>query len=219
MVDPRCDRVQIRASQGGFSMINIIDYPYFPMIARLDRAHPASRGIDAIVMPFVSPVVTVENKPGLTYTPIALTSNASYLDEHPYIVSPLEERPRPDNAPAGPFRAAVLVEGKFPGGTKPGRLMVFGTSRFIASEYPTHPSNYSMFLNFVDWSAQDDILLRIRSKGFTRRPLRPMPDALRLALKYFMTAFPALACLFAGLIVWRRQRVRRALLPLRYREA
>lgn len=53
IVDPRSDRIQVRTSQG---MGLILDYPYFPLITDLDRAHPATKNIDGISMPLVSPL-------------------------------------------------------------------------------------------------------------------------------------------------------------------
>jgi ABC-type uncharacterized transport system involved in gliding motility auxiliary subunit len=50
--DPRCDRVQIRTVQGQFQMINVIDYPYFPWVADMDRSHPATKSVDGFTLPF-----------------------------------------------------------------------------------------------------------------------------------------------------------------------
>ncbi len=212
VVDPRCDRIQIQATQGAFRMINIVDYPYFPWVSDLDRKHPATKGLDGVSLPFVSPI-DINAKAGITYTALARTSNLSYLDERPMDLNPLQTRVPPLGAPGGPFNAAVLAEK----GTS--RLIVIGTSHFIESDYPARPTNYSMFVNLLDWSVQDEALIQIRSKGFARRPLRELPPGLHLVLKYLMLFFLPIASVVIGLIVWQRQKTRRRLLPLDYQES
>ena len=217
VVDGRCDRIQIRAIQGAYQMINVVDYPYFPLVTALDRSHPAARGIDAITMPFVSALEYKDAKPGIHYASLADSSAESYLEEHPIMVSPLDDRIRPPDAPSGPFHLAVLAEGKF-GGDKVGRVAVFGTSRFVRAEYPMRPSNYAYFFNFTDWLAQDDVLLAIRSKGFSRRPLRQYSDAGRSAIKLASMLVLPLLTLVLGLAVWRIQGIRRAAIAREFQE-
>lgn len=216
IVDRRCDRIQIQAVRGAYRMINVIEYPYFPLVIDLDRQHPATKGLDAVSMPFVSPVQIKERKAGITYTPLGRTSDLSFLDLKPSFLNPLEEKMTPPNAVMGPFNAAVLAEGTVGEGGKPARLVVFGTSRFIQSDYPSRQTNLNLFVNLLDWSVQDEALIQIRSKGFDRRPLRAMSDGVRAILKYAMIAFMPLFSLAVGLIAWRRQKTRRALLPLSY---
>lgn len=216
VVDPQCDRIQIRARQGSMQMVNVVDFPYFPVITAIDREHPATHAIDSFTMPFLSPVRIKGALPGLTYAPVAQTSPASYLDRRLFSLNPLEEPRRDPDAPAGPFNAAVVVQGKFNGGEKPGRLVVFGTSRLIRSEYPARQTNYALALNFVDWLSQDDLLVQIRARGFEKRPLRKLPDVVRVLLKYLMIVFLPMATLLMGLFVWRRQRSRRERTALEY---
>lgn len=220
--DPTCDRIQIRASQGAFQMINVVDYPYIPILVDVDRTHPATKGIEAFTMPYVSPIDIVEPKASLTYTVLARTSAASFLDTSPIMVNPLQERYRAPDAPVGPFNVGVVVEGKFDSSASTeaavGRLIVLGTSRLIRTEYPVKQPNFSLFMNLIDWSGQDDVLLQIRSKGTVQKPIKPLSDSLRLFLKSLMIFGLPLFSLLAGVLVWRRQKVRRALMPLQYQD-
>jgi ABC-type uncharacterized transport system involved in gliding motility auxiliary subunit len=220
VVDPRCDRIQLRSTQGFFQMINIVDYPYFPLVTDLNRDNPATKGIDAYTMPFVSPLKVDKPVAGLSTIPLAKSSEYSWLDTVPFIVSPMENKTKMTGAENGPFNVALVIQGKFdPAQAKPGRVIVFGTSRFIRSDYPPRPANYTLFLNMVDWSAQDEALLSIRAKGMARLPLKQMTDAYRMLLKYTMIFGPPILAVMAGLFVWRKGKTRRALLPLYYREA
>ena len=61
------------------------------------------------------------------------------------------------------------------------------------------------------------MLVQIRSKGFERRPLKKMPDVVRVLMKYVMVIFLPLFTLFCGFIVWRRQRARRERIAQEFR--
>lgn len=222
--DPQSDRVQIRSVQGIFQMIHLVDYPYFPWVSDLDRTHPATKGIDGIVLSFVSPFEVIQEAPGLSYRPLAKSSKMSWLDKTPFYISPLERKTKPADVSAGPLSLALLIEGQSNPDAKPGekpmgRVILFGTSRFIRSDFPPNQNNYAVFLNMLDWSAQDEVLLSIRAKGVSRRPIREFSDGIRLLIKYLLVlALPVLSVLL-GLWIWRRQKTRRALLPLRYQGA
>jgi hypothetical protein len=220
VVDPHCDRIQIRATQGMFQMINVVDYPYFPWLVDLDRLNPATKSVEGFSMPFTA-AIDIENKPGVTTTSLARTSPESWLDRSPMVISPLENHPKPTDAVDGPFATAVLAEGKTNGApdAKPARLIVFATSRFINGTFPPRQTNYSVFLNMLDWSIQEEALVSIRSKGITRRPIRQMADPVREFFKFLMLVALPVASIIAGISVWRFQKTRRALLPLQYREA
>ena len=97
-------------------------------------------------------------------------------------------------------------------------MAVFGTSRIIQAEYPSHPSNFGLFGNLIDWSVQDEALIQIRSKGLSRRPLKDFSEGARIAYKYAMIFGLPIFSLMLGLWMWRSQKIRRALLPLEYKE-
>lgn len=212
VVDPRADRIQIQSVQGAYRMVNIVDYPYFPWSTDLNRKHPATKNVDGISLPFVSPIEIQETKAGVVVTPLARSSEFSFLDDRPLDLNPMQQRaPSPDSV-RGPFILGLLAE------KKNARLVVFGTSRFIQSEFPDRPSNYGLFGNLIDWSVQDEALIQIRSKGFSRRPLKELPNGVRMLYKYLMLLGLPLFSLILGLWMWRTQKTRRALLPLSYRE-
>jgi ABC-type uncharacterized transport system involved in gliding motility auxiliary subunit len=219
--DPQCDRIQVRSQQGYFQMINVIDYPYFPMVSDLNRENPATKDLDVVSLPFVSPLVVDKPLPELTYTILARSSPDSWLNPFPYQVSPVANQSKPTDAIDGPFPLGLVVEGKFKKddpNAKPGRLIVFGGSRFVRSDYPLRPTNYAAFVNLLDWSAQDEVLLSIRSKGNPRRPIKNLSGPARGLAKILMMLFLPVFVVIIGLVLWVRQRVRLAALPQVYRE-
>lgn len=222
IVDPQCDRIQVRSVQGIFQMINLIDYPFFPFLTDLNRDHPATKGMDGIALPFVSPLLRTDGPPGVQYSSLARTSPNSWLDANPFSVSPLDRKMPPGEALRGPFDAAMLLEGLGNAaegeGKKNGRVIVIGNSRFVRSDFMPRASNYTFFLNLLDWSVQEEALLSIRAKGMTRRPLKAMSDPVRAMVKYAMVLLLPIGVIVVGLLVWRRQKIRRALLPMMYSE-
>jgi ABC-type uncharacterized transport system involved in gliding motility auxiliary subunit len=219
VVDPVCDRIQIRSTQGFFSMINVIDYPYFPLATDLNREHPALKLLDAVSFAFVSPLLTPIPVEGLTYTPLAKSSPKSWLDSQAASASPLQQHQMPDGAQAGPFNLGLMIEGKFKKDAPDapvGRVLLFGCSRFIRTDYPPRQSNFNMFFNLLDWSNQDEFLLAIRSKGIVHRPLKTVSDMIRPVLKIFLIAALPILSLILGLIVWRYTRRRLSTLPALY---
>lgn len=214
--DRQSDRIQLRVSQGYLQFINVVDYPYFPMIIDLNREHPATKNIDACSFPFASPLIIEKEAPGLIYTPLAKTSKYSWLNTTPFAISPQQPSTKPGGAQDGPFNVGLLIEGNFdtanPDNKNRGRVLVFGCSRFIRSDYPLRDSNVALFINLIDWSVQDEALLSIRSKGAVRRPLREMKEGVKFLVKFVMICALPLAALLVGLFVWLKQRRRRALL-------
>lgn len=219
--DSRCDRVQIRAQQGAVQFLNVVDYPYFPWVTDMDRSNSAIKSIDGFTMPFVTPLTVDKPLPQLTYKTLTRSSPASWLDTNPVFVSPLQSRNPPKDAVVGPFTLALTIEGNFNAANpqaKPGKIILFGSSRFINGAYPPRPSNYAVFMNMLDWSVQDEALLSIRSKGVARRMIRELSDGMRVIVKFFMIFGLPILSILLGVWVWRHQRLRRQLLPLHYQE-
>ncbi|MCG3203425.1 MAG: hypothetical protein KCHDKBKB_00083 [Elusimicrobia bacterium] len=213
VLDPRADRIQVQSVQGAFRMINVIDYPYFPWVSDLNRNHSTTKNLEGVSLPFVSPIEVSQQVAGVVTTPLAKSSEYSFLDERPMDLNPMTPRRPEANSAKGPFILGMLAE------NNGARLVLFGTSRFIQSEYPSQPSNFGLLGNLLDWSVQDEALIQIRSKGVARRPLKEQSDGVRLLIKYAMFFGLPLLSLLVGLWMWRSQKIRRSLLPLEYRES
>lgn len=220
--DPRADQIRVQSQQGMFTMVNIIEYPFFPLIVDLNRQHAATKDLDSVVLPFVAPLVVTKEVPGLKVIPLARTSEFSWLDAAPWSVNPLQRRNPPADALKGPFNVGLLIEGQFNSAVSnghPGRVILFSSSRFIRNDYPPKQSNFNLLLNLIEWSAQDEALLSIRSKGAALRPIKNFSDGIRALIKYALILFLPLMSMLVGLFIWRRENIRRALLPLKYSDA
>ena len=211
VVDAQCEKIQMEVPYGPMRSLMVLDYPFIPVATRLERRHPALRGLDAVSFPFVSPV-RAQAVPALKYTSLADSSPASWLRPGPPAdpTVPVEELATKD---AGPFSLAGVLEGDFSAGASsapaPGRLVLVGTGDMAAAQFADKASVSAFLMNLLEWSLQDETLLSIRSKAAAYRPLRPMPLAAVLAAKAALIFLPPLVLAAAAAARWLRRRSRR----------
>ncbi|MBI2346473.1 MAG: GldG family protein, partial [Deltaproteobacteria bacterium] len=178
---------------------------YHPIVARLEQ----------LTFPWVSSLTLADPLPeGLTATALVRSSKQSGLttEEPPFRVDPdtgmglLPAMPSPERP------LAVVVSGALSGGTS-GQLLVVGTSRIIEDRTARQfVDGVIFFENAVDYVALGEQLIGIRSRQVTARPIAPLSDTGRAAIKYLNTFGVPIMVIVAGLLglVWRRAR-RRAL--------
>lgn len=224
VADAQSERVQIQQRQGMFTFMNVVEYPFLPVVTKFNTAHPATRGLDAVVFPFAHPL-KVAPPAGLTYTSLADSTAYSWYDTSPR-VSPLEPR-MPASPEKGPFSLAGILEGDFheitpstytavegkSAAAAPGRVVLLSTSRFLHASFSPKAANLAVLMNLLEWTLRDESLLSIRAKGMTHRPLRPLPDAARVILKNFLVlCLPILVLAAALLSIPLNKRRRHALI-------
>jgi ABC-type uncharacterized transport system involved in gliding motility auxiliary subunit len=88
------------------------------------------------------------------------------------------------------------------------RLVVLGNAMFASDEFLRRsPENLGFALNAVDWLAQDEALMSIRSKDRSPPPLLFSSNGLRDAVKYFnLVGLPLLIAAYGALRLVRRRR-------------
>jgi ABC-type uncharacterized transport system involved in gliding motility auxiliary subunit len=106
-----------------------------------------------------------------------------------YLPQPQDEK--------GPFTLGVCIE-------KPSRCVIIGNARFISPQFAT-PSNLAFFMNTIDWLAEDEELISIRSKGVQDRPLRPVSVGIRRIIRWMNVLLPSLCLIGIGIIRWRKR--------------
>ena len=226
VIDAQNQRIAIQSNQGGFNMQNIVNYPYMPLVTDLKRQSPILRNLDAITLPFVSPVEIVGIQ-ALNVTVLAKSSTKSYLnDKTLYSVSPYEDFRVIKDLKQGPFNLAVLIEPKpkimwksyysdkmtpelqkLCGSSLPvletqnlGRIVFIPSSSFISRDP-------AFFMNTLDWLAQDESMISIRSKETGMKPLRNVPIVIRYLLKYFAVFIMPVLVILAGFVLFKRRKL------------
>jgi ABC-type uncharacterized transport system involved in gliding motility auxiliary subunit len=119
---------------------------------------------------------------------------------------------------AGPVSLAAAVSapadgaGPTPAGTKPEdtqkpetRIVVFGDSDFVANQWLGIPGNRDLFLNAVNWLAQQENMIAIRPRDPEDRRLTLTRDQQTRIFWLTVLIIPGLI-LFAGVQTWWRRR-------------
>ena len=141
------------------------------------------------------------------FGPLAMTTPASWLETNAAGVEDAKFDPEED--PSGPFLVAAIVEAK---GTvdetiqhELAKFVVFGDSDFAKNRWFFDLDNADLFLNSVNWLAEDFDLISIRPKLFPSRRLianRQEQDF----IKWSSWFLPPSLMLFLGAFVWWRRR-------------
>jgi len=229
VVDPNCGMINVETQQGSYRIRNIISYPYIPLITDLNRDHVLTKDIGKITFPFLSSLTLASNRPGLNYTALARTSNKSWQESGTYNLNPMERKTRPQNVVDGPFNAAAIASGKFPGffakETGEGRpdfikdpakvlkespetrILVVGTGYFGQDEFADE-GGMIFLINAIDWLAQDSDMITIRSRGLSERPISDLQPLTKQCLRYAnMLGVPLLFVIF-GIVRWQLRKAK-----------
>jgi ABC-type uncharacterized transport system involved in gliding motility auxiliary subunit len=106
---------------------------------------------------------------------------------------------------------AVQVAPRAGPGSPRGRLIVVGSTDFVSDRYLRNGEAGLVFVqNAVDWLAQDEALIAIRSKDRNPPPLVFTSAVARTAVKYGnLIGIPLLLVAAGGVRLWRRRRLTR----------
>ncbi len=220
VVDYQCQKISLTMQQGFIIMQNIVDYPFIPIITKIDKNHPLVKDLSQVSLAFVSPIKIKPNLQDISYTVLFETSKKSFIKKDIYSVNPLRtDFSFPKDAQKGPFIAGVELRGKFKGyfdenkfkdlklpttfyyketepQAKESRIIVIPTGKISTG------GESVLLANIIDYLAQDYELLTIRSKKVALSPIREVSPTLKLIYKYFVTLFPSIFVVFIGLYRW-----------------
>lgn len=98
------------------------------------------------------------------------------------------------------------------------QVLVVGDADFALDQFvQQYPQNLTFMENAVDWCTMGDLLIGIRSRAGAIRPLKPLPDGARTAIKFANILGMPLVVILGGLAWFGLRRRRRQLLE-RFRE-
>jgi ABC-type uncharacterized transport system involved in gliding motility auxiliary subunit len=206
VLDVNCASVGVPQQVGPFSMTAQVQFPYFPIISSIEE-HPAIAGVDAILLPFASSLVSTNVDSTQTVTPLASTSDQSGASNLPLMID-IQKQWQPSDFPLGTQHVAMAVE------RQAGKLVIVGSGSFMVNGEPSipgmpgqpqqpepqqlNPDNINFVANAIDWMSDDTGLSDLRTKGVTSRPLDPIEDSTKNLVKYANVAIPILLVLLYG---------------------
>jgi len=171
------------------------------------RRSPTNAEIDAMLLPWASTIDTSQAPRG-TVAPLFTTSRAGGVRTAQVFLNPTQEFSRDSLAPR---LLAVQVTPPTTGGSPGarGRVIVVGSADFASDRYVRGGNTSVVFVqNAVDWLAQDEALITIRSKDRSPPPLVFTSVATREAVKYGnVIGIPLLLIVMGGMRMWRRRRL------------
>jgi ABC-2 type transport system permease protein len=180
----------------------LLSYPLF-VRAPSTKASPVNAEIDAVLLPWASTIDTSKATPR-TLTPLLTTSRAGGMRESTMMLSPTQSWSR-DSLARRLLAVAINPGAATPG--KRGRLVVVGSSDFVGDRYARNGEAALVFVqNAVDWLAQDEALIAIRSKDRTPPPYAFSSTWLRELVRYGnIIGIPLLLVCAGGVRLWRRR--------------
>lgn len=222
VMDPRAARINVNQRRGMFLFRSVVNYPFVAKAEGLDKASPITHGLQAVSVPFASPLAWIGNKPRGAVL-LASSAMASVQAGPPYDVDPLVPMSRrfdgltrrqvdlalmeqgvAESVFATPPKSAFTT-GKYMAGTEHAHVVVVG-SRSLLDDPFMSSGNLAFVLNTIDCLAGNRGLIDLRSRGVTRRPLTTLTAGERAIYKgLWMLGLPLLVVLI-GLWRWRKLR-------------
>ncbi len=209
IVDAASGSISVQQNMGGFVMNTQKQFPFFPIISNF-ADHPVTEGLEALILPFVSPINITAKDSSVHITPLAVTSKNTGLVSAPVMVDINKEWTQEDFN-KGSQVVAIAAEGPL-GGSGNGRMVVVSNGSFAVNgtgqqQQRVGEDNVNFTSNIMDWLSDDTGLINLRTKGITSRPLAEVDDASRNLYKYGNVLAPIL--LILGIAFFRRQRARK----------
>ncbi|MDE3171831.1 MAG: Gldg family protein [Gemmatimonadota bacterium] len=185
-------------------------YPFF-IDARSTGTSVVNQQVPSILLTWTSPVDTT-SETAWAHVPLYVSTPDAGVITGFASINPTRQFPQDSLKPQ---LLAVEVTPRAKADSASGRLIVVGNTDFVTDRIVGHsPQNLDFVLNAVDWLAQDDALISIRSKNRAPPKLAFTSAGTRDFVKYFnLIGVPVLVAI-AGLAALARRR-RRTRAPYR----
>ncbi len=196
-----------RVSLGQQGFFNVIaPYPPWP-IALPAGDHIVTRGLSALSLGWAGAFEVLD--PTQVF-PLWGTSEAGGVQGLELPIFPQQDWDFPEDELEVRLLAMALdsLAGEEEAAEGPGRIVLVGDATFADAEFiQSNPQNVTFLANAIDWLAQDESLIRIRSKDRTPPALVFTSDGTRDALRWGnLAGMPLLFALFGVVRVTGRRR-------------
>ena len=191
----------------------LVAYPFWLRALGTGRS-PVNADLGSVMLPWASQIDTV--KASASVTPLLVTSRAGGVQQTTAFIEPGTQLSR-DSLRPRVVAALATLPAATSGAAPRGRVVVVGSADFASDRYARNsPTNIVLVQNAIDWLAQDEGLIAIRSKDRAPPPLVFSSSVARGAAKYGNLAGVPLLLMAAGIarLLGRRRTTRRVYRPL-----
>jgi ABC-2 type transport system permease protein len=179
-------------NQGIFQVV--VPYPLWP-VAGPATDHAITSGLTSLTMAWAAALEVTDSA---NVTPLWRSSEAASLRSATLPILPNQDW----NVPPEELGVRTLAVAVAPAeGDGRGRLVIVGDATFTEGQFMQFPGNLAFLANSINWLAQDEALIRIRSKDRTPPNLVLESDLSRNLLKWLNQAGVPVAFILYGL--WR----------------
>lgn len=228
--------LNVSQQEGMFRMMSQVPFPFIPSLRNFDRTNVVVKDLQRFSPYFASSVDTsAARAKGLKAEALVLSSPKTLIQERQFNINPLE-RWTNEQFDKGQQVVAAVVSGKFTSAFKgqpvpaandsgavaapdagmrldespENRVLVIGDGEFfVDGKGGSDRDNLLFFQNMVDWLAQDEALIAIRSRESTDRPLRTVDEATKRVVRYGNVIGGPLAVVLLGVGVWQSRKRRK----------
>lgn len=234
VTDLNASMINVQQQQGYFMVTNVVRYPAFPRIVDFNKENPIAKDLPELALFFPSSIDTFAPAQGaVKFMPLFQSSENTKVQAGRFDINPMASArreeftggkkllgvaiagrfatafagrpvPRPADSTASAPQLSIITE------SPETRMVVIGDGNFVQGNYAQSGTGQVLFLNTVDWLAQDDDLIAIRGRVAAIRPLNSeISDARKQAVKYSSMFGPPALVLLLGLFRWTARRNRR----------
>jgi len=201
VVDQRCGALTVQQSQGTFSYASNIPFPYLPMVQG-SAGNPISQGLEAVMLEFPSEMKYIGDS-SFVHQPIIATSQRANTYEAPILID-VQKQWHDNDFPKSNIVLGMSLSRKN-NGEADAKMVVVSDGDFIIngprnSARQLQPDNINLFVNAIDWLADDTGLIELRTRGVLSRPLHQLEENTRTFLKYLNFLLPILLVIIYGII-------------------
>ena len=210
--DIECGSVTVQQRSGFMSFNSQVKFPYFPIISKFED-HPVTKGLEAIILPFASPIsfTGIDTAKMKVFT-LLMSSPKSGVQKLPFYMD-ISQQWTEEDFNLGSLPVAIGMEGSI-SGDKKGKMVIVSNGNFATNgegrqAQQVNPDNVNFMVNAIDWLSDDTGLIELRTKGITSRPLDQIEDDKKSMIKYANVFAPIILILIYGLIRYQIQNRKR----------
>jgi ABC-type uncharacterized transport system involved in gliding motility auxiliary subunit len=147
-------------------------------------------------------------KPGLTVTPVAMTSDTSWAEVDLDTLFRQQKAELTAKDTRGPIDVVMSVDGKLDQlgwGKGEAKIVVYGSTEFAENQNVTQFFNRDFFVNSADWLSGEENSISIRPRSIRASRFRLTTAQFSIVFAFSVLLLPELL-LIAGIVVWWERR-------------